>query len=155
MHHVPYYDVQMPKGAQDLVWENLWAMPSALAAKVQEEFGQVSAAQVYRTWVAFSETMWKRANNQMESAKMLLEEMKNEADILPIETVLGVMALAWGIQKTAAWLKGQIVEVVIDAMYNTNAKALELYAVMGEHDNIGIPLAYCLLSTANSITPGK
>jgi len=26
---------------------------------------------------------------------------------------------------------------------------------MGEHDNAGIPLAYCLLSTASSITPGK
>jgi hypothetical protein len=36
-----------------------------------------------------------------------------------------------------------------------NATDLELYAVMGEHDNVGIPLAYCLFSTATSITPGK
>jgi len=32
---------------------------------------------------------------------------------------------------------------------------MELYAVMAEHDNTGIPLAYCLLSMINSITPGK
>jgi len=38
---------------------------------------------------------------------------------------------------------------------NTNAKDLELYTVMGEHDNIGSPLAYCLLSTATAITPRK
>ena len=38
---------------------------------------------------------------------------------------------------------------------NTNAKDLELYAVMGEHDNAGFPLAYCLLSTASCLTAGK
>jgi len=38
---------------------------------------------------------------------------------------------------------------------NIKAKDLELYAIMGEHDNAGIPLAYCLLSTASSLTPGK
>lgn len=32
---------------------------------------------------------------------------------------------------------------------------MELYAVMGEHDNSGIPLAYCLLTTTTSICPGK
>ena len=38
---------------------------------------------------------------------------------------------------------------------NTNAKDLELYTVMGKNDNTGIPLAYCLLSTATAITPRK
>jgi len=51
----------------------------------------------------------------MDSAKLLLIEMENEADIFQIETVPGVVALAWGIHKTATQLKGQIVEVVIDA----------------------------------------
>src|ERR1700761_4713413 len=32
---------------------------------------------------------------------------------------------------------------------------LELYAVMAEFDNAGFPLAYCLLSTTTSISPGK
>jgi len=45
--------------------------------------------------------------------------------------------------------------VLILYLDNTNAKDLELYAIMGEYDNTGIPLAYCLLSTASSLTPGK
>jgi hypothetical protein len=36
-----------------------------------------------------------------------------------------------------------------------NAKNLELYSVMGEHDNAGFPLSYCMLSTATSIEIGK
>jgi hypothetical protein len=38
---------------------------------------------------------------------------------------------------------------------NTNAKDLELYVLMAEHDNAGIPLAYLLLSTAASIEKDK
>jgi hypothetical protein len=30
---------------------------------------------------------------------------------------------------------------------NTNSKNLEKYSVMGEYDNVGFPLSYCLLST--------
>jgi len=38
---------------------------------------------------------------------------------------------------------------------NTNAKHLELYSIMGEHDNAGFPLTYCLLSTTTAIDQGK
>jgi hypothetical protein len=38
---------------------------------------------------------------------------------------------------------------------NTNSKNLELYSVMGEYDNAGFPLSYCLLSTATALPIGK
>jgi hypothetical protein len=38
---------------------------------------------------------------------------------------------------------------------NTNSKHLELYSIMGEFDNAGFPLSYCLLSTATAIDQGK
>jgi hypothetical protein len=37
----------------------------------------------------------------------------------------------------------------------TNSRHLELYCVMGEEDNAGFPLSYCLLSTADSIEQQK
>ncbi|KAF8811328.1 hypothetical protein BYT27DRAFT_7090256, partial [Phlegmacium glaucopus] len=37
----------------------------------------------------------------------------------------------------------------------TNDKHLELCAVLGEYDNAGFPLSYCLLSTASSVEPRK
>jgi hypothetical protein len=38
---------------------------------------------------------------------------------------------------------------------STNARHLELYSVIAEHDGAGYPIAYCLLSTATSIEMGK
>ena len=38
---------------------------------------------------------------------------------------------------------------------NTNARYLKLYTVLGEYDNAGFPLSYCLLSTALSIEDRK
>ena len=32
-----------------------------------------------------------------------------------------------------------------------NQKNLELYSILGEYDNAGFPLTYCLLSTAESL----
>jgi len=36
-----------------------------------------------------------------------------------------------------------------------NSKHLELYTILGEYDNTGFPLSYCLLSTATSVEDGK
>jgi hypothetical protein len=38
---------------------------------------------------------------------------------------------------------------------NTNEANLELYSIIGEVDNVGYPLAYCLLSTATAISLRK
>lgn len=38
---------------------------------------------------------------------------------------------------------------------NTNSRHLELYTVLGEFDNAGFPLSYCLLTTASSLEDRK
>lgn len=38
---------------------------------------------------------------------------------------------------------------------NTNSSNLELYSILGEYDNAGFPLTYCLLSTAEALEIGK
>jgi hypothetical protein len=38
---------------------------------------------------------------------------------------------------------------------NTNSRHLELYTILGEYDNTGFPLSYCLLTTATSVEDGK
>jgi hypothetical protein len=38
---------------------------------------------------------------------------------------------------------------------NTNLKHLELYSIMGEYNNAGFPLSYCLLSMALAVGIGK
>ncbi|KIJ25136.1 hypothetical protein M422DRAFT_273913 [Sphaerobolus stellatus SS14] len=114
-------------------------------------------AHVYRAWATFSETLWCQNDNQLSSAQELLGEMKltDEVDVFELDMAPGITALAWGLKKVVKNLKDQIVEIALDATYNTNVKDLELYSCMREYDNAGFPLAYCLLTTASSITPGK
>jgi len=51
----------------------------------------------------------------MESAKLLLDEMGEDTDILNIDCAPGVTAIAWGAKRIASRLEGKIVEVAIDA----------------------------------------
>ena len=113
--HVAYYNTSLPKVAEEFIKENLWASPSAIASKIRDQFPHLSAAQVYTAWSKFSEVLWNRAANQLDSAKILLSEMTEEADLLDIEAPDGVVALGWGLPRVANRLKGKIMEVVMDA----------------------------------------
>jgi hypothetical protein len=96
----------------------------------------------------------------LPSARKLLAEYPEEVDLFHINGVPeDVELLAWGMTKIATPLKGQTVEIGMDATCklknrkqtasdrttsdNTNAKHLELYSVMAKHDNAGFPLSYC------------
>jgi hypothetical protein len=62
-----------------------------------------------------SEVMWKRAKDQMESAKILLEEFFDEIDIFNIKVADGVQQICWGMKRIANRLKGKVLEIGIDA----------------------------------------
>ena len=161
----------MPPEAMQMIQEQVeWLTPSAMATKVRSAYPNLTVAQIYNAWRALSQTFWRRAENQLESAKLLLTEYGNEVDIFELSVPDGVEILAWGMKKIAEPLRGKVVEVGMDATCkplsllwiksdgdadNTNAKHLELYSIMGEHDNAGFPFSYCLLSTATAIDQGK
>ncbi|KAF8886850.1 hypothetical protein CPB85DRAFT_1232284 [Mucidula mucida] len=157
VHHVPYWDVSMPEGALDMIRTHMdFSTPSVLAAGIREKFSHVSAAQVHRAWSAMSETMWKRAGDQMESGRILLQELGDDVDYFhEIQPSEGVKQLCFGMKRILHALRGKVVEIGMDATFNTNKGHLELYSIMGEYDNDGFPLAYCLLTTATAVEQGK
>jgi len=114
-NHVPYYDVSLPACTSEFIKENIWSAPSVIASKICDEFPHITRQQVYAAWSKYSEMLWKRADDQLESAKELLLEMTEEADIFQVDTLDGVVALGWGLPMMASRLKGKIVEVAIDA----------------------------------------
>jgi len=63
-----------------------------------------------------SKVLWKQVDNQQESARELLEELLDDVDIMEIDTVEGMTALAWGLRKIVPRVRHQIVEVLMDAM---------------------------------------
>ena len=100
-NHVPYYDTALPEKAEEFIKENTWSAPSVIASKVREDFLHVTPQQVYATWSKFSEVLWKHEDDQLKSAQKLLSEMPEEADILPVDTLDGVVALGWGLPMVA------------------------------------------------------
>ncbi|KAJ7194445.1 hypothetical protein GGX14DRAFT_679021 [Mycena pura] len=117
---------------------------------------RVSNAQIYNAWWTVVECFWKRDDNQMISTERLLKEYKDEVDVFAPQGVPeDIEILCWGMKQITQRLKTRVVEIAMDATYNTNAKQLELYGIMAEFDNAGFPLAYCLLSTTSSISHRK
>jgi len=103
---------------------------------------------------------------------MLLAEYRDDVNIFePVGIPNGVEMLTWGMKQIAEPLKGKVVEIGMDAtceqylhfhelvltynIDNTNSKHLELYSIMGEYDNAGFPMTYCLLLTPTAIDTGK
>jgi hypothetical protein len=91
MKHVPYYDVALPLGAVEMIQEDLeWTTPSEMARKIQVAYPAVSAKQVHKAWTTMSETLWKKDADQLLSARTLLQEYKNNVDILTLLAMDGI-----------------------------------------------------------------
>jgi hypothetical protein len=114
--HIPYFDVEMPPGALDMIREDLeWSTPASLGAKIQASYPNVTAKQVHSAWTEMSETLWKRNQYQLPSAEILLKEYSEDVHVFDIPTADGIEQLCWGMKRVESKLKGQIVEIGIDA----------------------------------------
>jgi hypothetical protein len=115
-NHVPYYDVEMPSEAAAMIRKNLeWSTPVSLVPKVQAAYPSVTGNQIHAAWTGMSETLWKRDQYQLLSAKMLLKEYTKDVDLFDVPTVNGVEQLCWGMKKIMGPLRGKVVEIGIDA----------------------------------------
>ncbi|KAI5989692.1 hypothetical protein EDD15DRAFT_2171139, partial [Pisolithus albus] len=162
--HIPYYDITMPLDAIQIIRDGLeWSAPSALVPKICTLYPHLAVSQVRFAWMKMSEILWKKETNQLTSARLLLAEC-HDIDVLDVTTLDGIEQLCWGMTAIAHWLSGKVVEIALKLMKhgicrgssnmsidNTNARNLKLYSMLGEYDNAGFPLSYCLLSTATSI----
>lgn len=63
-----------------------------------------------------SETLWKRDDQQLWSAEILLHGYSSEVDMFDLPKADGVEQLAWGVKKVSDKLQGKVVEVGINAM---------------------------------------
>ncbi|KAJ3753952.1 hypothetical protein EV360DRAFT_74091 [Lentinula raphanica] len=131
--HVPYYNVSMSPEAAQIIRENLvWSTPSSLVPKVQQLYPEVTAAQIHSAWTVMSEELWKKEKMQLPSASALLEDYRDEVDVFEVTAEDGIEMLSWGMKKIVQKLDVRVnaVEIALDATYETNAKHLELYALM-------------------------
>jgi hypothetical protein len=116
VQHKPYYDVSMPARATQIIRENMGhCRPVDLVPIIQAEFPNITAAQIYAAWIKLSEEIWKRADNQIESAMQLLQELGDEVEIERTKLDDGVEQLCWTMKKIAGTLGKGVVEIALDA----------------------------------------
>lgn len=114
--HVHYFNVDLPPEAADIIRDGLeWSTPNEMVGRVQLRFPNVTATQIHAAWTRMSDVLWKRDPNQMLSAKTLMAEFGSEIEIIDCRPAEGVEQLAWGMKLIADQLRGQVVEVGLDA----------------------------------------
>lgn len=169
--HVPYIDVSIPTNALEYIKKQAHSNPALIAADLVKEYPQITRPQVYTAWSRHSEQYWKKSDDPILSVTEFLKGLPKKVDFWDLEVPEGVVAVAWGCRKVGEAIGSRLVEVALDAtceftsqsdsynanfqVDNTNEANLELYSMVGEIDNAGYPVAYCLLSTATSISLGK
>ena len=114
--HVPYYGVTLPPEAVDIVRECVeWATPNEILHRVQAKYPHVTSEQVHGAWTKMSEVLWKKDPDQLPSAQKLLAEFGDEVDVFDVKPAEGVEQLCWGMKRIAEPLRGQVVEIGLDA----------------------------------------
>jgi hypothetical protein len=59
----------MPAEAAAMIRENVkWQTPGLMVPSIQASFPTVTAQQIHTAWMKMSETIWKRHENQLDSA---------------------------------------------------------------------------------------
>jgi hypothetical protein len=62
-----------------------------------------------------SQILWKKDENQLTSAKLLLDELAGDVDVFDIEEVDGVEQVCWGMKRIVKSLHKNIVKIALDA----------------------------------------
>jgi hypothetical protein len=132
-NHNQYERVDMDANAVDVIRDNLLtSTPTALVTTIQQWWAHITAAQVQRMWISLSSVLWKRDDNQLESARTLLRELEDqgEADYFELKVDEGVQAVAWGLPK----LMKEKLDLIKIAMDATCAQSnLNLFILRNSH----------------------
>ncbi|KAF5330152.1 hypothetical protein D9611_010589 [Ephemerocybe angulata] len=160
MAHTPYWWRDIPEDVRNMVKEHKNSTPDILWSKIRERYPvpQFSRKDIRQLWRAEASTDWKRDEDELKSAQILLEEFseRTESDknrgLYTVEPVKvheeeGYSALAFTLPDLLRKWGGKIKEIQIDSAWNTNRSRYEVYAVLGEVFNSGCPLGYLLIQS--------
>src|ERR1700759_2617040 len=102
----------------------------------------ITSDQVYYQWQQLNLTIWRRDQDPLKSAQVLLSEHKEyNASLF---SAGNMRVLAFYISDSVNTLASRAKELSMDATFGTNNMAMDLFAVLAEVDGTGVPLAYCI-----------
>lgn len=115
--HPCYTDVSMPAEVLEYIQANLEHFtPVEMAKKIRTDYPRISAAQIHKAWSESSKELWRRDDDQLTSAKKLLEEYGDDVEVFETPGLPeGIVMLSWAMKKVLKELNGKVVEIVEDA----------------------------------------
>ncbi|KLO05591.1 hypothetical protein SCHPADRAFT_988086, partial [Schizopora paradoxa] len=144
--HVHYCKIDVPEDVKKFLWNKI------LTNYPTPKFTRKSISEL---WATFDRKKWKRADDELESAKLLLEELAQKAadgQLSKIESLFlaqepGHVALSFAFPGHLERWADRIREISMDSAWNTNGSSYELFALLGETYGKGLPLAYLLVKS--------
>jgi hypothetical protein len=128
--HFKYECVDMDADAVDVIRDNLLtSTPTALVTTIQQRWPHITAVQVQRAWIELTSELWRRGDDQIKSARRLLQEMeeKGDADYFDLKVEEGVQAVAWGLPRLMKE-KLDLIEIAMDATCTPLASSISPYS---------------------------
>lgn len=149
VYHEPYVDISLSEQVLDFISERTkTCTPAELyrALRDSDVPGKDEAMdhQVFYQWQLANRKLWRRDDDQILSALRLLEEYPNTVSTKIFQDG-DMRGVALYMSDAIARLATRTKEVSMDATYGTNNAGMDLYAVLGELDGAGAPLAYLLV----------
>jgi hypothetical protein len=145
-YHAPYTDHQLsPAVVEFIQGRNAVATPAEIYRDLQvsQPLGWQFAApyQVYYLWQQSNSSIWRRDQDPLVSAQVLLSE--NRECTSSQYSAGNLRAIAFYVSDSVNTLASRAKELSMDATFGTNNMAMDLFAVLAEVDGTGVPLAYC------------
>ncbi|KAH8656329.1 hypothetical protein BGZ61DRAFT_500287 [Ilyonectria robusta] len=133
IYHTPYTDRQLSPAVVEFIQaRNAIATPGWQSA---------TPSQVYYLWQQSNSSIWRRDQDPLASAQILLSEHQECTSSLYFSENL--RAIAFYVSDAIRILASRAKELAIDATFGTNNMGMDLFAVLAEVDGTGVPLAYC------------
>jgi hypothetical protein len=119
--HRGYYDITLPSEARNFIAQNKWSTPADIARRIRanKDWDHIKTYQVKHVWKQLCQDCWRLCEDQVESAKQLLEKHGDRVELFDMESVPDVTALAFGVTGVGSKLKS-VVEVAMDATCKSN-----------------------------------
>ncbi|KAJ7041720.1 hypothetical protein C8F04DRAFT_1176812 [Mycena alexandri] len=128
------------------------------AARLYQKGGVLA---VYNLWFQQQQTQWRRHNDEVQSARILLKEFSAHGSVYEAEPIPipqdqndGLTATCFALPSLLRKWGGKIREMALDSTFNTNKAGFECYALLSEVFGSGLPLGFLFLKSKNP-EPGK
>lgn len=111
--HPAYYDIDIPLDALEVIKNSLWSKPGDIAQNIRTtkpDWARIKTYQVRHTWKKLCQDKWRICDDQLESAKKLLERHESTVEMLCLDEIEGVVALGFGLRCVGERLE-DVVEV--------------------------------------------